>query len=77
MTVATLFLDPIYVGSHWYLLLIPMAMGIALVYKTLKVRHVRHVPLAALGLTVTILIGMMAAAGALYLIYWSLSAGRS
>jgi len=70
---ATPFIDWIYVGSHWYLLLAPLSIGIAIVYKTLKVRHVRQVPMAALGLTITILAGMAVAAAILFLIYFTAS----
>ena len=66
---AILFLDPIPIGAHWYLLLGPLSAGIAVIYKTLKVPHVRQVPAAAAVLTVTILAGMAAAAGFLYLLY--------
>jgi len=69
---ATLFHDPIAVQGFWYWLLIPLAAAIAVIYKTLKVRHVRQVPLAALGLTLTILAGMALAAVVLFIIaeYW-------
>lgn len=67
-----MFLEPINVQGYWPWLLIPLAAAIAIVYKTLKVRNVRQVPLAAAGLTLTILIGMAVAAAALWLIadYW-------
>ncbi len=67
---STLFIDPTTVGWWWYLLLGPLAAGVAVVYKALKVRNVREVPLAAAGLTVTILVGMAAAAAFLYLVYY-------
>ncbi len=64
----TLFLDPIPVGEGWPWLLLPLAAGIAVVYKTLKVRNIRQMPLVAAGLTVTILAGMAVAGAALWLI---------
>ncbi|MDD4891449.1 MAG: hypothetical protein PHU85_16130 [Phycisphaerae bacterium] len=74
LTLAMPLIDPIYIGAHWYLMLAPLAIGIAVIYKTLKVRHVRQVPLEALWLTVTILVGMAAAAAGLFLIYHAFSA---
>ena len=62
----TLFINPIQIGDWWYWLLVPLSAGIAVVYKALKVRHVRQVPLSAAVLTVTILAGMAAAAAFLF-----------
>ena len=66
---ATLFIDAKYVGGWWFWLLPPLALGIAVVYKTLKVQHVKEVPLSSLILALTILVGMAAAAAAVYLLY--------
>ena len=66
--IATLFLEPVNVQAYWPWLLVPLAAAIAIVYKTLKVRHVRRVPWASFWLTLTILGGMALAAGALWLI---------
>ena len=71
------FVEWIYIGWWWYLLLAPLSLGIAIVYKTLKVRNVRQVPMAAQGLTATIVAGMALAAAALYLIYFTVTALRS
>lgn len=67
----TPFVDYINISSYWFLLLIPLAVSIAVVYKALKVRNVRQLPAAAAALSVTILVGMIIAAGILYLIYWA------
>ena len=69
LTIATILVDWIYIGSRWYLLLAPLSVGIAVLYKTLKVRNVRQVPAAAFWLTLTILVGMAVAAGFLFFIY--------
>lgn len=66
----TPFVDYIEVGGHWYLWLVPLAAGIAIVYKTLRIRNIRKLPAEAAGLTATILVGMVFAAAVLYLIYW-------
>ncbi len=31
------FLDPIHIHDHWYLLLVPLAIGIAIAYKAVRV----------------------------------------
>ena len=64
-------------GSGWYLYLVPLAAGIALVYKTLKVHHVRDLPMAAVWLTLTILAGFVVAAAALFALYCGFSAMQS
>jgi hypothetical protein len=64
-------------GGWWYLQLAPLAVGIAVVYKTLKVRHVRDLPMSALWLTLTIMAGFVVAAAALFGLYWGFSALQS
>ncbi len=66
---STLFIDPVRIGAMWYWLVVPLAVAIAVVYKALKAPAVRQVPVAAAGLTATILVGMAAAAAALYILY--------
>jgi hypothetical protein len=63
-------IDFINVGGYWPVLLIPLAIAIAVVYKALKVRNIRELPRAAAGVTLTILVGMVLAAGLLVLIVW-------
>ena len=61
---ATLFLDPIpvWADSVWPWLLIPLALGVSLVYKCVKCRTMREVPREAAVITVWIILGMVAAA---------------
>ncbi|HEX8915705.1 MAG TPA: hypothetical protein VF796_25350 [Humisphaera sp.] len=56
-------------GDHtWPWLVIPLCVAVAVVYKSIKCRHMSQVPKEAAVLTVWILAGMAIAAGALALI---------
>ncbi len=63
-------LAQIYVSpfQHKWLLL-PLCLSISIVYKTLRCRHLRDVPLAALVLWITIVAGMYAVGIGLWLVY--------
>lgn len=54
------FLDPIPMERHWYLLLFPMALGISIAYKSVRVVDVRKFWGPALVMTVQISAGMIA-----------------
>ena len=61
------FLDPIPVWSNavWPWLILPLAAGVSIVYKSIKCRSMRDVPREAFSITAWILIGMVVAAIAL------------
>lgn len=61
------FLRPLPVwGDHfWPWLLVPLCLGVAVVYKSIKCRSMRQVPKEAVVLTLWILAGMAIAAAAL------------
>ena len=61
------FLQPLPVWHDWAwpLLLVPLCVGVAVVYKSIKCRYVRQVPREAAVLSVWILLGMAAAAAVL------------
>lgn len=63
----TPFLDPIpvWADSVWPWLLLPLAIAVSIVYKSIKCRSVRQVPREATVITVWIILGMIAAAVAL------------
>lgn len=61
-----LFREPLPVWDYWYLLLIPLCVGISIVYKAIKCREVRQVPREAAVICTVILVGMVVAATALY-----------
>jgi hypothetical protein len=61
----TPFVHPLPVWDYWPWLLVPLCIGVSIVYKSIKCRSMRTVPREALVIFVWILIGMAAAAGAL------------
>ena len=61
----TPFLYPLPIWDYWPWLLIPLTAGVAIVYKSVKCQSMRQVPREALVIFVWILVGMVAAAGAL------------
>jgi hypothetical protein len=67
---AVLFVDPIPLnGIQRALLLLPICLSIALVYKTIKCTHVGEIAVAALRLWGTIVAGMWAVAVTLWILY--------
>ena len=60
-----LFKKPLPVWKYWYLLLLPLCLAIAIVYKAIRCEAMRRVPREAIGLFVFIIVVMVAAAGAL------------
>lgn len=66
------FIDPIELHSLWWLLLIPMALGVSVVYKAIKVRaddsgRLQGYWQAVAVMTIQIIVGMIALAIASYL----------
>jgi len=59
------FLQPLPVWNYWPWLLVPLAIAVAVVYKSIKCRRVSQVPKEAAVLTLWILGGMVVAAGVL------------
>jgi hypothetical protein len=65
-------------GDHvWPLLLLPLCVGVAIVYKSVKCQHMRQVPRQALVLSLWILAGMALAAVVLALIVEGLERGNT
>jgi hypothetical protein len=61
-----LFLDPLPVWNYWPWLLLPLTVGVSIVYKSIKCRSMRQVPVEAAIIAFWILVGMTAAALALW-----------
>ena len=57
------FLTPLPIWDYWYLLLLPLCLAVAIVYKAIRVDDLSRIPRQALVVTVWI-IGGMAVAGA-------------
>jgi len=64
------FIDPVRgpVHSHWYFLLLPMAFGIAVVYKAVMLKTMEHYWTQVVYLTAQIVVGMILLALASYLL---------
>lgn len=59
------FLDPLPVWDYCYLLALPLTVGVAVVYKSIRCETMRRVPLEAAKATLYILVGMSVAAAVL------------
>lgn len=62
------FRDPMPVYNWWYFLLIPLALGISLVYKALRVHDLRSLWVQTLVMTLQVVLGMVALAIVLVLL---------
>ncbi len=62
------FLDPIPIDRYWMLLLLPLTIIIAVVYKTIKTDRLDKIPREATVLVIQIIAFMMMAAVALWLL---------
>jgi hypothetical protein len=72
------FLDPLpYSWNFWPWLLLPLVVGVAVVYKSIKCRTMKQVPREAAGITVWILSGLAGAAGVLVIIVKLIDRSRS
>jgi hypothetical protein len=52
---------PVWQNSRWPWLLLPLALAVSLVYKSIRCKSMRRVPREAAGLTVFIILGMAVA----------------
>jgi hypothetical protein len=59
------FWQPLPVWDHWYLLLLPLCVGVSIVYKAIKCRDMKQVPREAAVIFVMIILGMVLAAAVL------------
>ncbi len=60
-----LFVKPMPLWDYWYLLIVPLCMGVAIVYKAIRLEDMREVPKQALIICLWILGGMGLAAAVL------------
>jgi hypothetical protein len=61
------FIDPLPVDHWWYLMLVPMALGISVAYKATRVKDLKDFPREFLIMTVQIVVAMIALGVASYL----------
>lgn len=67
---ATIFITGIpLTGGQRFLLMWPLCLSVAIIYKVTRCDRLRDLPVAALGLWVTIVIGMYAVGGGLWLAF--------
>jgi hypothetical protein len=64
----TPFLHPLPVWDYWLWLLIPLTIGVSVVYKSMKCANMARVPREAAQISVLILLGMTAAALLLWVV---------
>lgn len=57
------------VGWQRMVLMLPLCLSIAIVYKAIRCENVRDVPAAALGLWITIVLGMYAVGVGLWAVF--------
>lgn len=60
------FLDPIELHGHWYLLLIPLAFGVAMAYKAVRVKTMDHYWRNVFLMTAQVVVGLLLLAIASY-----------
>lgn len=67
----TPFIDPINAHSWWYLLIVPLALGISVAFKAVRCGDMRRYPRQVLMMTVQIVAGVVGLAAACYaVLYW-------
>lgn len=62
------FLHPMPIWDHWMWLLLPLAAGVSIIYKSIKCRDMRQVPLQAAVIFFWIIAGMAVAAAILWIL---------
>ena len=65
---STPFVDPLDLQDHWWITLVPMAFGIAMAYKAVRLRPLRRYWAHVLVMTVQIVGGMIGMSIAVYLL---------
>ncbi|MEM8781768.1 MAG: hypothetical protein AAGE65_02840 [Planctomycetota bacterium] len=64
------FFEPLPIDAGWFWLCVPLVVGVAVVYKTIKLPHLRDLPLEAIKLAGQVLLFMALAALLLTLLTW-------
>lgn len=62
------FVQPAPLWDYWYLLALPIIAALSIVYKSIRCHEMKQVPREAAVIFVTILAGMVIAAGVLWVI---------
>ena len=73
-SILAIFSNPIaFDGPRHMLLILPLSLAISVVYKTIRCHSVREVPLASLGLWVTMVVGMYVVGAAVWVANWMMA----
>lgn len=71
---SSLFVEPIQLTGWWRLaMMLPLCLGIAVVYKALKLDDLRSLPIGSIALWGTLVAGMMAVGVVLMVVYVALN----
>ena len=62
------FIDPIHLEAYWMVLMVPLVVVIAVVYKTIKLQDLSQLPRQSVRLSVQIIVFFVLAAAALWLL---------
>ena len=62
------FLDPLPLHDYWMWMILPLAVAIAVVYKTLRLDDLSRLPVETVRLTLLIIVSMIAAGALLWAI---------
>ena len=62
------FIDPINIHEVWFLAIVPLALGISLVYKAIRVKTMDRYWYNVWSMTVQVVVGMFALAVAFYVL---------
>ena len=66
----SIFLQPVPMGENALWLVLPLCAAVGAAYKTVRVRHLRRLPMQILGLWAYMLVGLVALGLALYLLQY-------
>lgn len=63
------FLDPLPAQSLWYLFLVPLALGISVVYKAVRVGDMKHFQRAVAVMTAQVILGIIGLAALAFVLF--------
>ena len=61
-------LDPVHIEAYWMVLMLPLVVAVSVVYKTIKLPDLTHLPIQVTRLSLQILVFFILAAAALWLL---------
>ena len=61
-------LDPVHIEAYWMVLMLPLVVAVSVVYKTIKLHDLTHLPIQVTRLSLHILVFFILAAAALWLL---------